>query len=133
MKDIIIQFWSLFGAMIVNVITAATKHKSSGAMAQSYTDTTMQVSSEARTQAMTTISTTAFVELMVQINLGVVYAPIVVWKMMQCKLDSAFGVLTTGSGTTFKMGSAQFDKADEAAVGVCLGEKVKQALADVSD
>jgi hypothetical protein len=133
MKDIIIQFWSLFGAMIVNVITTATKHKSRGAMAQSYADTTMQLSSEARTQAMTTISTTAFVELMVQINMGVVYAPIVVWKVMQCKLDSAFGVLSSASDTTFKLGSAEFDKADEAAVGVCLGEKMKQALADVSD
>jgi len=133
MKDMIIQFWSLFGAMIVNVITQATRHKSKGAMAQSYTDTTMQLSSEARSQAMTTISTTAFVELMVQINMAVVYAPIVVWKVMQCKLDSAFGVLSTGSDTTFKLGSAEFDKADEAAVGVCLGEKVKQALADVSD
>ena len=133
MKDIIIQFWSLFGALILNVATAFSNSKSKGAMAESYAGTTMQLSSEARTQAMTTISTTAFVELMVQINLGVVYAPIVVWKMMQCKLDSAFGVLTTGSGTTFKMGSAQFDKADEAAVGVCLGEKVKQALSDVSD
>ena len=133
MKDIIIQFWSLFGAMIVNVITAVTKQKSRGAMAQSYADTTMQVSSEARTQAMTTISTTAFVELMVQINMAVVYAPIVTWKIMQCKLDSAFAVLSTGSDTTFKLGSAEFDKADEAAVGVCLGEKIKQALADVSD
>ena len=132
MKDTIIQFWSLFGAMINNVITKATK-KSRGAMAQSYSDTTMQLSSEARTQAMTTISTTAFVELMVHINLGVVYAPIVVWKVMQCKLDSAFGVLSTGADTTFKLGSAEFDKADEAAVGVCLGEKMKQALADVSD
>lgn len=133
MKDIIIQFWSLFGAMIVNVITKVTKHKSRAAMAQSYSDTTMQLSSEARTQAMTTISTTAFVELMVQVNLAVVYAPIVVWKTMQCKLDSAFGVLSSASDTTFKMGSAEFDKADEAAVGVCLGEKMKQALADVSD
>lgn len=133
MKDIIIQFWSLFGAMIVNVITKVSKSKSRGAMAQSYTDTTMQLSSEARTQAMTTISTTAFVELMVQVNMGVVYAPIVVWKMMQCKLDSAFGVLSTASDTTFKLGSAEFDKADEAAVGVCVGEKMKQALADVSD
>jgi hypothetical protein len=133
MKDIIIQFWSLFGAMIVNVITKVSKNKSKGAMAQSYADTTMQLSSEARTQAMTTISTTAFVELMVQINMGVVYAPIVVWKIMQCKMDSAFGVLSTGSDTTFKLGSAEFDKADEAAVGVCLGEKMKQALADVSD
>jgi hypothetical protein len=133
MKDIIIQFWALFGSMIVNVITKVSKNKSKGAMAQSYADTTMQLSSEARTQAMTTISTTAFVELMVQINMAVVYAPIVVWKIMQCKLDSAFGVLSTGSDTTFKLGSAEFDKADEAAVGVCLGEKVKQALADVSD
>ena len=82
---------------------------------------------------MTTISTTAFVELMVQVNLAVVYAPIVVWKTMQCKLDSAFGVLSSASDTTFKMGSVEFDKADEAAVGVCLGEKMKQALADVSD
>jgi len=132
MKDSIIQFWSMFGALMVNVITKVSK-KSKGATAQSYADTTMDLSSEARTQAMTTISTTAFVELMVQINMGVVYAPIVVWKIMQCKLDSAFGVLSTGSDTTFKLGSAEFDKADEAAVGVCLGEKMKQALADVSD
>ena len=131
MKDIIIQFWSLFGAMIVNVITKGTRNKRTGA--QTYAGTTMELSSEARTQAMTTISTTAFVELMIQINMGVVYAPIVVWKVMQCKLDSAFGVLSTATDTTFKLGSAEFDKADEAAVGVCLGEKMKQALADVSD
>jgi hypothetical protein len=131
MKDNIIQFWSLFGAMIVNVITTGTRNKRTGA--QSYAGTTMQVSSEARTQAMATIQTTAFVELMVHINMGVVYAPIVVWKVMQCKLDSAFGVLSSASDTTFKLGSAAFDKADEAAVGVCIGEKMKQALADVSD
>ena len=131
MKDNIIQFWSLFGAMIVNVITTGTRNKRTGA--QTYAGTTMQVSSEARTQAMTTISTTAWVELMVQINMAVVYAPIVTWKIMQCKLDSAFGVLSSGADATFKLGSAEFDKADEAAVGVCLGEKMKQALADVSD
>jgi hypothetical protein len=61
MKDNNIQFWSLFGAMINNVITAGTRKKRSGAVAQSYAATTMQVSSEARTQAMATISTTAFV------------------------------------------------------------------------
>ena len=78
MKDNIIQFWSLFGVMIVNVITTGTRNKRTGAMTQSYAATTVQVSSEERTQTMTTISTTAFVELMVQINMGVVYAPIVV-------------------------------------------------------
>ena len=133
MKDNIIQLWSMFGALLVNVITSGTRLKRRGSMAQSYTDTTMDLSSDARTQAMTTISTTAFVELMVQINMGVVYMPIVLWKVMQCKLDRAFGVLSTGSDTTFKLGSAELDKADEAAVGVCVGEKMKQALADVSD
>ena len=133
MKDSIIQFWGLFGAMIVNVATAFSKSKSKAGLAQSYTDTTMQLSSEARTQAMTTISTTAFVELMVHVSMAVVYAPIVAWKMMQCKLDSAFGVLSPATGSVFTLGAAEFKKADEAAVGVCLGEKVKQALADVSD
>jgi hypothetical protein len=133
MKDVIIQFWSMFGAILVNVITAGARYKSKNDMAQSYADTTMQLSSEARTQAMTTISTTAFVELMVHMNMGVVYAPIVVWKVMQCKMDSAFGVLSTGSDTTFKLGSSEFDKVHEAAVGVCIGEKIKQALADMSD
>jgi hypothetical protein len=80
------------------------------------------------------MSATAFVELMSHFSMAVVYAPIIAWKMMECQLNSAFVVLTFGTigNNVLRVGTAKFDKADEAAVGMCIQDKIKQELRDMS-
>jgi hypothetical protein len=87
---------------------------------------------------------TAVVEFLSQIGLGAVYVPLVASKVMQCQLNDAFLVIEglgtiIAEGTTqadvarFRMGSAKFDKVDEFAVGMCLTDKFKQDMRDISD
>ena len=125
-KDSVIEFWAVFGAMA----GAASKVDSNNAA--SYTDTSMSVSKEARTAGIRVMAATAFVELMSHWSMGVVYAPIIAWKMMECQLNSAFVVLSGGSDV-MRVGTAKFDKGDEAAIGMCIGEKVKQELRDMAN
>ena len=125
-KDALIEFWGVFGAMVgaasgVNVNNPA-----------SYKDTSMSVSTEARTAGLRVMSATAFVELMSHISMGVVYTPIVAWKMMECQLNSAF-VVISGGENVMRVGTAKFDKTDEAAIGMCMQDKIKQELRDMSN
>jgi hypothetical protein len=121
-KDAIIEFWGVFGAMA---------GAASGVNFASNKDTSMSVSKEARTAGIVVMSTTAFIELMSHFTMGVVYAPIVAWKMMQCQLNSAF-VVISGGNNVMRVGTAKFDKADEAAIGMCIQDKIKQELSDMS-
>ena len=125
-KDALIEFWGVFGAMVgaasgVNVNNPA-----------SFKGTSMSVSTEARTAGLRVMSATAFVELMSHISMGVVYAPIVAWKMMECQLNSAF-VVISGGDNVMRVGTAKFDKTDEAAIGLCMQDKIKQELRDMSN
>ena len=122
-KDAIIEFWGVFGAMVGSV---------SGVNFASHKDTSMSVSKEARTAGFVVMSATAFVELMSHFTMAVVYVPIISWKMMECQLNSAFVVLTAGNNV-LRVGTAKFDKADEAAVGMCIQDKIKQELKDMSN
>lgn len=125
-KDALIEFWAVFGAMVgagsgINFNNAA-----------SYKGTSMSVSKEARTAGIRVMSATAFVELMSHITMGVIYAPIVAWKMMQCQLNSAF-VMFSNDNSAIRVGAAKLDKSDEAAIGMCIQEKIKQELRDMAN
>lgn len=125
-KDAVIEFWAVFGAMVGRASSVNLDNTAS------YGGTTMSVSKEARTAGLRVMSATAFVELMSHISMGVVYAPIIAWKMMECQLNSAFVVLS-GGGSTMRVGTAKFDKHDEAAIGMCMQEKIKQELRDMAN
>ena len=125
-KDALIELWAVFGAMVgvgssINFNNAA-----------SYKGTSMSVSKEARAAGIRAMSATAFVELISHITMGVIYAPIVVCKMMQCQLNSAF-VLFSGDNSAIRVASAKFEKADEEVIGMCVQEKIKQELRDMAN
>ena len=124
-KDAVIEFWAVFGAMVGSLSSVNLDNSAS------HGGTTMSTSKEARTAGLRVMAATAFVELMSHISMGVVYAPIITWKLMQCQLNSAF-VVITGGGHTMRLGTAKFDKNDEAAIGMCMQEKIQQELRDMA-
>jgi hypothetical protein len=72
----------------------------------------------------------------------VLYPPIVLWRGMQCQLNDIFLIVvglskvempSMSSDVTFRIGNSKLDEFEDNAVGVCLTEKVKQDLNDVSD
>jgi hypothetical protein len=133
-KDGIVQTFATFGALYAQ-IPALTLDRASRE------PVSLQ---ELRYNTERVMVATAVVELLSQVGLGVVYIPLVSAKIMQCQLNDAFLVIegfgtAIAQGTTkadvvkFRMGSEKFDKIDDFAVGMCLTDRFKQDLRDISD
>jgi hypothetical protein len=130
-KDGIVETNALFGSLYNQVreisIDATTLERVSLTSTVAYTERVM--------------TSVAVVELLSAIFMSVLYVPMVAWRGMQCGLNSAFLVIggitkdmkSTTDVVTFRIGSSNLDKFEDEAVTLCLTDKFKQDLADISD
>ena len=130
-KDGIVETNALFGSLYAQIqdgtIDGATLERTSLTSTLAYTERVMM--------------SVAIVEFLSSIFMVALYPPMVLWRGMQCGLNDIFLVIVGISneavpGTaveSFRIGSSKLDKFEDAAVTVCLTDKFKQDLADISD
>ena len=131
-KDGIIETNALFGSLYAQVkdinIDGATLERASLTSTLAYTERIM--------------TSMAIVQFLSQLFMGVLYPPLVLWRGMQCQLNDIFLVVvgaskvaspSTPDDMTFRIGNSKLDKFEDNAVTICLTEKFKQDLRDISD
>jgi hypothetical protein len=131
-KDGIVETNALFGSLYAQVkdsqIDAPTMERASLTSTLAYTERTM--------------TSVAIVQFLSQLFMGVLYPPIVLWRGMECQLNDIFLIVvglakaatpSVTSDVTFKIGNSKLDKFEENVVAMCLTDKMKQDLNDVSD
>ena len=130
-KDGIVETNALFGSLYAQIqdatIDAATLERSSLTSTIAYTERVM--------------ASVAIVEFLSALFMAALYPPIVAWRGMQCGLNDVFLVIVGIANevspntqvTSFRIGSAKLEKFEDNAVTLCLTDKFKQDLADISD
>ena len=131
-KDGIVETNALFGSLYAQVkdmnIDGATLERASLTSTLAYTERTM--------------TSVAIVQFLSQLFMGVLYPPIVLWRGMQCQLNDVFLVVvglskvaipSVEADVTFRIGNSKLDKFEDNAVTMCLTDKFKQDLSDISD
>jgi hypothetical protein len=131
-KDGIVETNALFGSLYAQIkdgeMDGATLERTSLTSTLAYTENVMM--------------SVAIVEFLSSIFMAALYPPMVAWRGMQCGLNDIFLVVvgiskevTSGTGgvESFRIGSSKLDKFEDAAVTLCLTDKFKQDLADISD